>query len=152
LYGKHLNAFAQMDMAGSVDQLLERLRGEFGIEAPGADFLLTRVYEALSEDILVAQHIGRGVIDGVECEHLAFRNTDTDWQIWIELGARPIPRKYVITNKSVNGSPQYTLRIKEWKSDAPTASAFAFTAPAGSKKVEIKDLSGMDEVPPGVAK
>jgi len=32
---------------------------------------------------------------GVECEHLAFRGHVTDWQLWIETGAKPVPRKYV---------------------------------------------------------
>jgi hypothetical protein len=53
--------------------------------------LLTHVYDQLIEGVLEAKHIGQGVIDGVECEHLAFRNGNTDWQIWIEFGARPIP-------------------------------------------------------------
>ena len=39
--------------------------------------------------VLEAKHIGRGVVEGVECEHLAFRNLDTDWQIWVEVGDRP---------------------------------------------------------------
>jgi hypothetical protein len=43
----------------------------------------------------------RGAVIGVECDHLAFRNADTDWQIWIESGAKPIPRKYVITSKGI---------------------------------------------------
>jgi hypothetical protein len=92
------------------------------------------------------------VIDGVECEHLAFRNNDVDWQIWIQLGSRPIPRQYVITNKAVAAAPQYTLRIKEWKTDVQVpADAFAFKPPADAKKVDIKALSGIDEVPLGVA-
>ena len=62
-----------------------------------------------------AKHIGRGVIDGVECEHLAFRNFDTDWQLWVEVGDKPIPRKMVITSKTMNNAPQYTLRVKSWK-------------------------------------
>jgi len=60
-------------------------------------------------DVIESANIGKGVIDGIECDHLAFRNIDTDWQIWIEAGARPIPRKYVITSKAVAGAPQYTL-------------------------------------------
>jgi hypothetical protein len=96
-YGKHLNAFAQVDSAGSTDQLVDRLRNEFSMEAPGADLLLSRAYDELMTDVLDAKHIGPGVIDGVECEHLAFRNQDTDWQIWVEVGPRPIPHKYVIT-------------------------------------------------------
>jgi hypothetical protein len=152
-YGKHLNAFAQSQSAGSIDQLVDRLRAEYFVEAPGADLLLSNVYDKLIEDVIDAKHIGLGVIDGVECEHLAFRNPDVDWQVWIEVGARPIPRKYVITSKAVTGGPQYTLRIKDWKTDAALAAdAFAFKPPAGAKKVEFKDLANVDEVPAGVVR
>ena len=152
-YGKHLNAFAQSQSAGSIDQLIDRLRGEYSVEAPGADILSYNVYGKLIEDVTDARHIGLGVIDGIECEHLAFRTPDVDWQIWIETGARPIPRKYVITSKAVTGGPQYTLRIKDWKTDvATTADAFVFKPPAGAKKVEFKELADVDEVPAGVVR
>jgi hypothetical protein len=106
----------------------------------------------LTQDVLIAEHIGRGVIDGVECEHLAFRNFDTDWQIWIDVGPRPIPRKYIITTKTMTGAPQYSLRIRDWQSNVPvTADKFAFQPPADAKKVEFTALSGIDEVPPGIA-
>ena len=118
---------------------------------PGADLLLSHPYDMLVSNVLDAKHIGRGVIDGVECEHLAFRDADTDWQIWVEVGPNPVPHKYVITSKAVTGGPQYTLRISDWKTDIPTpADAFVFTPPADAKKVEFKDLSGIDEVPEGV--
>jgi len=149
--GKNINAYAQKEAPGTVDQLIDRLRDELGVAMPGADLLLSNVYDQLIKDVLDAKHIGLGVIDGVECDHLAFRNEDTDWQIWIETGARPIPRKYVITSKAVNGAPQYTLHIKEWKADVPVGpDAFAFKPPAGAKKVEFSALSDIDEVPPCV--
>ena len=44
--------------------------------------------------VMEAKHIGRGVIDGVECEHLAFRNFDTDWQLWVEVGGGPSRAKW----------------------------------------------------------
>jgi hypothetical protein len=150
-YGKDLNAFAQSQSADSIDQLLNRLRVEYFVEAPGADLLISNVYDKLIEDVIDAKHIGLGVIDGVECEHLAFRNLDVDWQVWIEVGARPIPRKYVITSKGVTGGPQYTLRIKDWKADAVIAAdVFTFKPPAGAKKVEFTELANVDEVPAGV--
>jgi hypothetical protein len=152
VYGKNLNAFTQLDAPGSVDQLIDRLRADYSVEAPGADLLLSNVYDELMRDVVDAKHIGRGVINGVECEHLAFRNPDVDWQLWVEAGARPIPHKYVITSKGVTGAPQYTLRIREWKTDIqPGADAFAFKQLPGVKQVELKALSNIDEVPPGVA-
>ena len=151
-FAKHLGEFAQSSSPGSVDQLVERLRSEYFVEAPGADLLLSNVYGKLIEDVIDAKHIGLGVIDGVECEHLAFRNLDVDWQVWVEVGARPIPRKYVITSKAVTGGPQYTLHVKDWKTDAAAADAFAFKSPAGAKKVDFKELANVDEVPAGVVK
>jgi hypothetical protein len=150
LLAKNLNAFVQTEMPGSVDQFIGRLRDEFNIVAPGADILLTSVFEDLMSDVVLSEHIGRGVIDGIECEHLAFRELDTDWQIWIEVGARPIPRKYVITSKSVAAAPQYTLRIKDWGTDVQAnADTFDFTPPQGASKVAMEALRDLDEVPPG---
>jgi hypothetical protein len=102
-------------------------------------------------DVVEAAVIGKGVIDGVECDHLAFRNVETDWQIWIESGAKPIPRKYVITSKGIGEAPQYTLRIKDWKTDVP-ADAFAFKPDPSFKKIALGDLSDIDEVPQGTTK
>jgi hypothetical protein len=84
-------------------------------------------------------HIGRGVIEGVECEHLAFRGRDTDWQIWVQLGDRPLPRKCVITSKAVAAAPEYTVVIKEWKTDdQPSAADFVCTPPAGARSLILR--------------
>jgi hypothetical protein len=140
--------FAQANAAGSIDRLVDHLRDELGIGAPGADLLVSDVFAALGQDILAAKHIGQGVIGGVECEHLAFRNFDTDWQLWVKSGPEPAPCKMVITSKTVTGAPQYTLQIREWQANADIAdTAFAFQA-GGDAKVELKELSGLDELPP----
>src|SRR6266446_3252205 len=105
--GKNINSFTQMDAAGSIDQLIGKLRGMNVLSAPGADFLGSRVFDELMDGVISARHIGLGVLDGIEWQHLAFRTIDVDWQIWVETGARPIPRKYVITSKGVGAAPQY---------------------------------------------
>jgi hypothetical protein len=133
--GKNLNKFTQIDAPGSIDDLVAKLRNQFGVAVPGADLMLSHSYDELMSDVLDAKHIGRGVIDGVECDHLAFRNNDVDWQLWVTVGGNPIPRRYVITSKAVTGAPQYTLRIKDWKTDVPVAAdAFTFQPPAIPKK------------------
>lgn len=149
ILGNHINAYAQFDAPGSVDQLLESLRAGHGIALPGADLLLSNSYDVLVAGVIEAKYIGRGVIDGLECEHLAFRNHDTDWQLWVEVGEKPIPRKLVITSKTLNSAPQYTLRVKSWKTDvAPAADAFTFTPPPGAEKLSSDALIELDELPP----
>ena len=94
------------------------------------------------------------MIGRIECDHLAFRNEDADWQLWIESGGKPIPRKLVITNRVSAGAPQYTLQFRDWKTDAAIApDSFAFTAPSGAKKLEMQEfakLSDLDEVPASI--
>ncbi|MPZ39194.1 MAG: DUF2092 domain-containing protein [Rhizobiales bacterium] len=151
ILGRHNNTYAQIKAPGSIDQLIDRLRDEHGVTMPGADLLLARVYDELIGDATEIRHIGHGVIDGKDCDHLAFRGPEVDWQLWVEIGPNPIPRKYVITSKAVTGAPQYTLRIKTWTTGAPASpDAFAFNVPAGAKMVEIKQLADIDEVPAGV--
>jgi hypothetical protein len=153
LYGNNAKAYAQADAPGTIDQLVDVLQERTGGAVPGTDLLLSDAYDALTSDVIEGHHVGQGVVDGIECEHLAFRGHDTDWQIWIQTGAQPIPRKYVITSKTLEGEPQYTLRIKDWKTDPIVdADAFAFKPPEGATKVGLDSdaMIELDEVPPGV--
>ena len=134
-----------------MESLAGTLRDKHGVVAPGADILFSNAYDVMISDVMEGAHIGKGVIDGVECDHLAFRNVETDWQIWIEAGARPIPRKYVITSKGIAEAPQYTLRIKDWKTDV-AADTFAFKADPSAKKIALGELGDIDEVPQGTTK
>jgi hypothetical protein len=149
VYGRNINSFVQLDAPGSIDKLIDLLRAK-GVAVPGADLLFSNAYETLMADVIDAKHIGRGVIGNIECEHLAFRNEDTDWQLWVEVGANPIPRKFVITSKAVASAPQYTLIIKDWKTDVPADPAiFAFKPPEGATKAGLDALENLDEIPPG---
>ncbi|OWK23365.1 hypothetical protein AJ87_36920 [Rhizobium yanglingense] len=66
----------------------------------------------------------------------------------VELGATPIPRKYVITSKTLAAAPQYTLRIKSWDtSTEPDAKSFTFVAPQGAKSIEFTALADVGELP-----
>ena len=148
VYAKHINAYAQFEAPGTVDQLIHALREGQGVALPGADLLLSNSYELSAADIQEARYIGRGVVNDVECEHLAFRNFDTDWQLWVETGDRPFPRKLVITSKTINGAPQYTMLIKRWTTGVTTKAAdFEFTPPAGAQQIDSNALIEFDELP-----
>jgi hypothetical protein len=151
LYGNGAKSFVQAEMAGKNDKVINTLQARSGAGMPGADLLLSNSYDELMGNVFDVKHIGPGVVDGVECDHLAFRTPDTDWQIWIEPGAKPVPRKYVITSKTIAGAPQYTLRIRDWRTDANADGDFAFTPPADATKVALDStvMIEFDEIPPG---
>ena len=92
--------------------------------------------------------LGSGVIHGVECDHLAGRTNEVDWQIWIAQGDRPYPCRYVVTTKLLTGAPQYSVDITNWKAGAEVASVdFSLKNAADAKKMDLKDLSDTDACP-----
>jgi hypothetical protein len=152
VYGNNAKSYVQADASGTVDQMIDAIQVKSGVAMPGTDLLLSNAFDELMATTTDGKHIGLGVVDGVECEHLAFRGPDTDWQIWIETGAKPVPRKYVITSKTLAGAPQYTLRVRDWKTDAfADADTFVFKPPAGATRVDLDSgaMAEFDELPPG---
>jgi hypothetical protein len=150
ILGINRNVYAQVRVPGTFDKLIDRLRSR-RVVLPFADLLRARAYDTLTAEVIYAKHVGRDVIAGVECEHLAFGTAEVDWELWVELGPRPIPRKYVLTTKMVARTAQYTLMVREWQTDTqPRASTFMFSPPAGATRVGTSDLKELTELPAGV--
>ncbi len=148
LLGKKANLYTQFDVPGTIDHLIDELRDKYNKPLPGADLLLSNVYDVLMADVVDVKDLGSGVIGGVECDHLAFRTKEVDWQIWIAQGDRPYPCRYVITSKLVAGGPQYSIQIRDWKTGVEVASDdFTFKKPKNARKIELKDLPESDDVP-----
>jgi hypothetical protein len=86
--------------------------------------------------------VGPSVVAGVKSTHLAFRGAEVDWQIWIEDGDKPLPRKFILTSKQVKGEPEFTVVIRSYDL-APklTDKEFVFAAPKGAKKIEFLNLT-----------
>jgi len=148
LLGKNANLYAQIDAPGTIDQLVDVLRDKYHRPVPAADLLMSDPYKELMPEVKDVKDLGSGVIHGIECDHLAFRTKEVDWQIWIAQGARPYPCRYVITSKKVTGWPLYTLDIWAWKAGAEVASdGFKLDLPAGSKKLMPDQVPDLNEIP-----
>ena len=148
LLGKEANLYAQADVPGTIDNLVDVLRDKFHRPLSGADLLMSDVYGQLMPLVTNVKDLGSGVIRGVECDHFAFRTREVDWQIWITQGDNPHPCRYVVTTKEVKGWPQYTVDVRDWKTGADVAADdFAFTPPAGARKLKPGEFPDADELP-----
>jgi len=148
LIGKNANQYAQIEAPNTIDELVDVLRDKYHRPIPAADLLMADPYKELMPLVTDVKDLGSGVIHGVECDHLAFRTEEVDWQIWIAQGSRPYPCRYVITSKKVPGWPQYTLDITAWKSGADVASdSFKSDVPAGAKRLTPDEIPDLNEIP-----
>lgn len=139
------NVYGQAELPGTVDQLIETLRSTYGRPLPAADLLSSDAGAILLENVTGMRDLGSGVIRGQECDHLAFRTPEVDWQIWIAQGDVPHPCRFVITSHAVTGWPQYTLEFSAWGAGGVEAD-FNFVAPEGAAKAELVDVPGLDDM------
>jgi hypothetical protein len=146
--GKTANLYDQLEVPGTIDHLIDELRDKYGKPVPGADLLLSNINDALMATVVDVKDLGSGVIGGIECDHLAFRTKEVDWQIWIAQGSRPYPCRYVITNITTDQAPQYSITISDWKTgDEVGADDFSFKNVTSAKKINLADIPNIDELP-----
>jgi hypothetical protein len=123
LYGKVVDYYAQMRLSQTVDidTALDIAREEIGVIAPTSDLFYQNAYEGLMADV----------------------EEGMDWQIWIDKGNEPLPRKYVITSKWVTGAPQFSASFTDWNTSAQLEDAmFQFSPPAGAAEIGFIPLRG----------
>ena len=141
LLGKNANLYTQVEVPGTIDHLVDELRDTYGRPLPAADLLMSNAYDELISEVTDVKDLGSGVVGGQECDWLAFRTADVDWQIWIAKGAQPYPCRYVITTKGMAHSPQYAIQISNWRSGAKAeADDFAFANTTGATAISLDDL------------
>jgi hypothetical protein len=117
-------------IGGMIGNLLDA-----GVEMPLIDVLYQATAGTLTEGARSGILVGTSKIDGAACDQLAFRQANVDWQLWVEQGDRPLPRKVVITTRFEVGDPQYQATL-HWNLKPKIHSAtFVFAPPKGATAI-----------------
>jgi len=137
------NVWASGTVPPTVDGALDWVFDQTGTVVPLADFLYANPYERLMGDVQRGVYLGVHEAAGVPCHHLSFEQATIDWQLWIDAGPDPLPRKLVITYKAEDEVPQYSVTIRKWNLEANVPEAlFQFTPPEGAKRIDVPTLAG----------
>ncbi len=136
LYTPEANVYASAAAAPTIDETLDLLAKQYRISLPVTDLLVANPDSRLAQNLTSETYVGRILVRGVPCHHLAFRTPEVDWEIWIEDGPKPLPRRLALTDKSVKGSPQMIANLSDWNL-APQFSAdfFTFKPPQNAQKI-----------------
>src|SRR5262249_50285169 len=138
LFGKQKQYYATAAAPPTLAAMLDHIRTRLDMEPPAADLLYSDVYNGLMADVTEARYISPSVIGGAKTHHLAFRGKDVDWQIWIEDGDRPLPRKYLIVTRGTQGEPEFGVELSNWNvSPNLNTAMFTFKPPPTATKVDF---------------
>jgi len=108
IYGQVVGYYATVPAPSTLAKLTDDLSDKYGIELPLIDLFYWGTDEAIVKKIKAADDIGPSTVDGITCEQYAFRQEGIDWQIWIQLGEFPLPRKLVIRTLTDDTKPQHS--------------------------------------------
>lgn len=146
--GKHftlvaptLGYYATIDAPATNREFLDALYDRTGVELPLAD--LFRWADADHVDDIArltsAFSVGTATLDGVATDHWAYRTADYDFELWMEQGDRPVPRKFVLIDRTDPTLPAFTARLT-WQTN-PKLDDAAFTYVPTGKEVAISFAS-----------
>jgi hypothetical protein len=131
------NYYATADAPPTIAELLDQLQTEFGIEVPLEDLFHWGTERADVAALTGALHIGPSSVDGVTTDHYAFRQSGLDWQIWIQAGEYPLPRKLVLTTLTDEARPQHTSILAWNLTPSFNEAAFTFTPSRGAQRIRL---------------
>lgn len=135
------NFYGTIRASGSLDDAMDTASEKFGIEMSLEDFIVSNPYRDMLKNVQSGSDIGPVTVMGTPCEHLAFTQGNIDWQVWIEEGPRPVPRKFVITYKDEPGTPQFTAIFTKWDFMTPLPEfLFKFEPPPGATKIPVREM------------
>lgn len=138
VYNVDKKYYATSPAPDNIDAALNFAREALGIVPPSGDLIYTNAFGLLTAQVTSGNVVGKSMIGGVRCDHLAFTGPLVDWQIWISDGDKPLPRKYVITTKDDPARPQYTVLMSNWNVSPNLNDAlFKFSPPGGAKKTDF---------------
>ena len=147
VYSPKLGYYASVPAPGTNKEVLDTIYNKFGISLPLED--LFRWGDGSNEDRIKALEsaykVGTATIDGFETDHYAFREPDVDWEVWIQQGDQPLPRKLVIIDRNDPARPTFISRMS-WKVNPTFTDAdFTFVPDANAKKIQLATYKGPGE-------
>ena len=130
--------YAQAAAPDNLDDVLHFARDTLDIVPPTGDMVYSNAYELLTAAVTHASVVGKSMVGGVRCDHLAFRTPLVDWQIWIADGDRPLPHKYVLTTMDDPARPQYIVLMSQWNvAPAFDGTQFQISMPDDAQRVDF---------------
>jgi hypothetical protein len=138
VYAPELGYYASAPAPATIGQTLDEVAEKYGITIPIEDlFRWNDPSSRQTEQLDSAMHIGTVTIDGAKTEQYAFRQGMVDWQVWIQVGDQPLPRKLMIVDRSELAQPAYSARLTWTLNPSLKAEDFAFKPNKDAKAIRL---------------
>ena len=137
MYDEGEKVYGQIRVPETIDKMLDYLETVMEFPFPLADLLYNDLSH-LANIPLSGKLVDVSYLEGIACDHLAFRGESVDWQFWVDRGEKPLFQKIVITYKELPGEPQLSARLSEWDTQSSFSDTlFQFSVPEGARRIQV---------------
>jgi hypothetical protein len=140
LLARRAKTYATVAAPPTIAALLDELDDRYAVALPLEDLFRWGGAQSKPEAITSAMFIGPSEVGGVTCGHYAFRQEGLDWQVWIQMGDHPLPRKIVLTTMTDEARPQYMATFNWNLAPSFNDATFTFVPPQGVGRVVLGQL------------
>lgn len=140
MLARKVNLYVTVPAPSTIGATFDMMDEKYDLQLPLEDLFRWGGPQSKDDDITSAMVIGPSEVGGVTCGHYAFRQQGIDWQVWIQLGDYPLPRKLVITTTTDEARPQYQATFTWNLAPSFNDDAFTFVAPAGAGRATIAEV------------
>ncbi len=137
LFAPKIGFYAQAPAPPTIRATLDVLHDQYDIEVPMEDLFRWGEPGDNRDKLTRGFYVGPARIGGIETDQYAYSTGDVDWQVWIERGDKPVPRKIVITSLFDETDPQFSA-VMNWNTAPSLKDAdFAFTPPPNATSIKF---------------
>ncbi len=138
IYDVQQDLFSTVNAPDNLDDFLHFARDWLDLVPPAGDMVFSNAFELLMAGVTSGFVVGKTVVGGVGCDHLAFTTPVVDWQVWVADGEKPLPIKYVLTTRDDPAQPQFVTVISDWKTDPKIDDGtFEFNPPETAMEIDF---------------
>lgn len=133
--------YIELPATGTIGQVLTRAYDEWGLDFPVQDLFRWGDAAATAPRPSEGFKVGAATIGERMTDHYAFRQPGVDWQIWIDQGDKPLPRKMVIVNMEDPAQPEYVAYLNWDVTPTIADGRFDFKPASTDTRIDLKQFA-----------
>jgi hypothetical protein len=106
--------FAEAPMPATLDETFDVITQRYGMPMPMADLFYSSPTAALLSGTTTGGFMGRTKLDGVNADHLGFREAAVEWDLWLPARGDPLPLRMRIVRRSDARESVADVRFTKW--------------------------------------
>jgi hypothetical protein len=140
VFAPKVGYFATVSAPATIDQTVDVIYEQYGVILPLADMFYWGTDAQPTDMVTSAKRLGQEKVGGVDTDHYAFAGPGLSWEVWIQHGDTPLPRRMRIITVDDPAKPTFTADLS-WTAPVTFApDTFTFKPATDAKPIAMAEV------------